>query len=148
MLRRKEPMDFAVDSHEYLTRWSHFLSVCVFLACTGVGREGRELAELPLQELHDRPLLLGFVLESINKLGHASSVSKNYCWKSSFPFADMLYGLHGKCGFKSPHNSSCTACWGFACLYQTVGEKSSDKVSESFPVLCKKFLIVFLSCLS
>lgn len=46
-------------------------------ACTGVGREDRGLAELPLQELHDRLLLLGFVLESINKLRHASSVSKN-----------------------------------------------------------------------
>lgn len=53
------------------------------------------MAELPLQELHDRRLLLGFVLESINKLEHASSVSNNYCWKSSFPVADMLYGLHG-----------------------------------------------------
>lgn len=86
------------------------------------------------------------LLESINKLGHASSVSKNYCWKSSFPVADTLCGLHGKCGFKSPHNSSCVACWDFACLYQTVGEKSSDKVSEGFAVLCKKLLVIFLSC--
>lgn len=60
----------------------------------------------------------------------------------------MLYGLHGKCGFKLPHNSNCVACWGFACLYQTVGEKSSDKVSEGFAVLCKELLVVFLSCLS
>lgn len=106
------------------------------------------MAELPLQELHDRLLLLGFVLESINKLGHASSVSKNYCWKSSFPFTDMLYGVHGKCGFKAPHNSSCVACWGFADLDQTVGEKSSGKVSEGFLVLGRKLLVVFLSCLS
>lgn len=69
MLRRKEPMDLAVDSHKYLTSWSCFLSVGVFSACTGVGREGRELVELPLQDLHDRLLLLGFVLESINSWG-------------------------------------------------------------------------------
>lgn len=111
-------MDFAVDSHKCLTSWSGSLSVGVFPACTGVGREGRGLAEPTLQELHERLLLLGFVLESINKLGHASSVSKNYCWKSSFPFADLLYGLHGKCGFKLPHNSSCMAFWGFASIKQ------------------------------
>lgn len=139
-------MALAGESHKYLTSWSCFLSVYVFPACAGVGREGRGLAELPLQELHDRLLLLGFVLESINKLGHASSVSKNYCWKSSFPVADTLYGLHGKCSFKLPYNSSCMACWDFACLYRTVGEKSSDKVPEGFAVLCKKLLVIFLSC--
>lgn len=61
MLRRKEPIDLVVESHKYLTSWSCFLSVCVFPAYAGVEREGRGLAELPLQKLHDRLLLLGFV---------------------------------------------------------------------------------------
>lgn len=50
------------------------------------------MAELPLQELHDRLLLLGFVLDSINKLGHASSMSKNYFWKEK-QFPSCRYAL-------------------------------------------------------
>lgn len=52
--------------------------------------------EQKLYKLHDRLLLLGFVLESINKLLHTNSVSKNYCLKSSFTVADMLYGINVK----------------------------------------------------
>lgn len=66
--------------------------------CRAVCRNDRWLTKLqfrtkPWCQLHDGLLLLGFVLESINKLLHASSVSKDYCSEGSFTVADMLYGI-------------------------------------------------------